>query len=87
MKVKSKPIYLLAPELKWKTFKELQDRLVRDSGPVPAHGDKILWQMMRDRKIYCWFDPYMKSDMGLGLKLPKNRAIKIITNFTQPKII
>jgi len=81
IKKKKKPIYLLAPELKWRVFKELQDKLVRDSGPVPVHGDKILWQMMRDRKIYCWFD-FVKfpNDMGVGIKLPKNREIKVITN-------
>ena len=81
MKKKKEPIYLLDPKLKWKAFKELQKRLVRESGPTPMHGDKMLWQMMRDKKIYCWFD-FVKfpNDMGLGFKLPKNRAIKTITN-------
>lgn len=76
---KKKPIYLLDPKLKWKAFKELQNRLVKQSGPVPVHGDKALWQMLKEKKIYCWFDPYVKNDMGLGLKLPKNRKIKVIT--------
>lgn len=80
-KIKKLPIYLLAPELKWKAFKELQDRLVRDSGPVPVQGDKALWKMNKKHLIYCWFDPYMKNDMRLGVRLPKNREIKVITNF------
>lgn len=78
--MKKKPIYLLDPKLKWKVFKLLQDRLVRDSGPVAVQFPKVLWQMMRDKKIYCWFDPYIKEDMKLGLELPKNREVKTITN-------
>ena len=78
---KREPIYLLSPELKWSIFKELQKRLVRDSGPVPVQGDKALWQLNRDKRIYCWFDPLVKNDMRLGLELPKNRAIKTITNY------
>ena len=81
MKNKKEPIYLLDPKLKWRAFKKLQDRLVRDSGPVPVHGDRALWEMNKKRLIYCWFDPYVKNDMRLGLELPKNRKIKIITNF------
>ena len=77
---KKPPIYLLDPKLKWKVFKELHDKLVKESGLTPLHGDKILWQMMRDKLIYCWFDPYVKGDMRLGLKLPENRTIKVLTN-------
>lgn len=80
MKKEKPPIYLLDPKLKWRAFQELQDRLVKDSGPVPIHGDKILWEMNKKRLIYCWFDPLVKNDMRLGLKLPKNRQIKVITN-------
>ena len=78
--MKKEPIYLLDHKLKWKTFKELQDKLVKDSGPTPMGIDKVLWKMMRDRKIYCWFDKDMPNDMGLGIKLPKNRKIEIIKN-------
>ncbi len=72
--------FLLDHKLKWKTFKKLHDKLVKDSGPTPIHGDKILWEMMRDKKIYCWFDDKMPNDMAIGLKLPKNRKISLITN-------
>lgn len=75
-----KPIYLLAPELKWKAFKELQDKLVKDSGPTAIALPKVLWQMNKEKKILCWFDPKIKGDMRLGFELPKNRPIKIITN-------
>jgi len=78
---KIKPIYLLDSKLKWKVFKKLNDKLVIDSGPTPERGTKILWEMMRDRKIYCWYDPYIKNDMMFGWKLPRNRKVEIITNF------
>ena len=39
-----------------------------------------VWEMLKEKKIYCWFDPKIKGDMMLGLKLPKGRRIKIITN-------
>ena len=78
----NKPIYLLDHKLKWRTFKELQNRLVRDSGPVPVEGDKALWHLLRDRKIYCWFDfEKLAGDMGVGLELPQGRDIKLITNY------
>lgn len=81
-----KPIYLLDSKLKWRIFKELQDRLVRDSGPIPVHGDKVLWEMNKKHLLYCWFDPYIKDDMRLGLKLPKNREIRLITNPKKSKV-
>ena len=79
-KQKKQPIYLLDPKLKWMTFKKLQKKLVNDSGPTPIEGDKVLWEMMRDREIYCWFDPKVRGDMCLGFELPKNREIMMITN-------
>ena len=83
---KKLPIYLLAPELEWKAFKELQNRLVKESGIVAVGMDKALWNMMQKNLIYCWFDPKIKGDMMLGFKLPKNRQIKTITNFRGLKI-
>ena len=53
--------------------------LVKDSGPVPVQGDKTLWRLLREKRIYLWFDPLVKNDMGIGLELPK-REYKVITN-------
>ena len=79
--MKKRPsIYLLDHKLKWRGFKALQDKLVKDSGPTPLQGDKSLWHMMRDKRIYCWFDPLIKNDMQLGFELPKNREVSILTN-------
>ena len=71
--------YILDTKIKFKTFKLLQKRLVRDSGPTPVHGDRMLWEMLRDKQIVCWFAKDMPGDMGIGLKLP--------TKYTTYKII
>ena len=75
-----KHIYLLDNKISWELFKLLQEKLVRDSGPTPEHGDRILWEMLRDEQIYCWFDPEVPDDMGIGLELPKGKEFKVITN-------
>ena len=76
-----KPIYLLSPKISWKTFKDLQEKLVKDSGPTPASLDKVLWEMVKAKKIYCWFDDDCPDDMCLGFSLPKGREIKVISSF------
>ena len=70
-----KTIYLLSPDISWKNFKMLQDKLVKDSGPKPEHGDKMLWKMLRKKMIYCWFGEDWPNDMGLGVTLPKGYKI------------
>ena len=75
-----KTIYLLSPDISWKTYKMLQDKLVKDSGPKPLHGDKILWNMLKEKLIYCWFSENLPDDMGISFKLPKNVIIKMITD-------
>ena len=77
---KKREIFLLDFRLKWKAFKELQKRLVRDSGPMPVQGDRVLWEMMRDKKIYCWFGNDWPNDMGIGLKLPEGYKVTLIKN-------
>lgn len=77
---KKKPIYLLDCKIKWKTFKLLQDKCIKRSGIYPTRLDKILWELLKEKKIYCWFDPEIKNDMGLGLSIPKGRKVKLITN-------
>jgi hypothetical protein len=76
---KKKTIYLLDHRLKWRAFKKLHDKIVRDSGPSPKNMDKVLWQMMRDRRIVCWFGKDLPDDMGIGLKIPKGYEVKLIT--------
>ena len=78
-----KKLYIVSPEIKWRVFKELHDKLVHDSGPVPQQGTRTLWQMIRDKKIYAWFANDIPNDMGLGLKVPpkyKKYKVLILTN-------
>ena len=72
-----KIIYVLDSKIRWKDFKELQ-KSVRDDGPTPVHGDKILWHLLRENKIYCGFRDDLPDDMWIGLSLPSNRTIKVI---------
>ena len=74
----TKKIYLLSPDISWETFKLLQDKLVKDSGPTPMNADKALWELMREKKIYCGFRKDMPNDMWIGIDLPKNAKIEII---------
>ena len=66
-----KKIYLLSPEIKWSTFTMLQKKLVRDSGPTPKHGNRMLWEMVRDGQIKAWFDTLVDGDMMIGTDTPK----------------
>ena len=74
-------IFLLSPDISFKTFKLLQKKLVIDSGPTPLHGDEALWELMREKKIYCWFEKF--GDMRIGQKLPKNCEIEILSDGTK----
>jgi hypothetical protein len=73
-----KKIYLLSPDISFKTYKLLQKNLVKDSGPTPVGIDKILWQLNRDYKIYCYFTDELLNDMVISLKLPKKCQVNII---------
>ena len=73
-------IYLIDDKISWETFKILHDKLVDDSGPTPINGTKAIWELLRDKKLYCWFSNKMKGDMGIGLMVPPNVDIKLITN-------
>ena len=78
---KDKVLFLLDKNIRWRDFKKLQDKLVKDSGPTPMCGNKILWQMVRDKNILCYFAKDLPEDMGICLKIPdryKDWEIKVI---------
>lgn len=83
MKKNAQPIYLLSPKLKWGVFKKLNDTLVKDDGPSPKNGTRILWELLRDGRVYCFFDPLVEYDMLVGTEIPKSRPIIVIKNATQ----
>jgi hypothetical protein len=66
-----KTLYLLDHKIKWSVFKLLQDKLVKDDGPVPVKGDKAIWQLLKEKKIYCWFAEDLPNDLGIGLTIHK----------------
>lgn len=78
--MKKTKLYLLDPKMKWSVFKKLHDKIVVDSGPTPQNFTKILWQMLRDKQIYCGYTDYMSNDMWIGLKIPKDWEVELITN-------
>jgi len=73
-------VYLLSPTISFKTFKLLQKKLVKESGPVPVEGDRMLWELLRDKKLYCYFTNKLPEDMAISLKLPKSKIIIIQTD-------
>lgn len=85
-KDRKKKLYLLDYRLKWSAFKKLQDKLIKDSGPTLKQGNRILWKLMKEKSILCWFADNLENDMGIGLEIPKrykNWEIKIIGNPTK----
>ena len=79
----TKKIYLLSPDISWETFKLLQKRLVKDSGPTPKRADRCYWELLRAKKIYCWFGKDWVDDMGIGYSLPKGYKIEVISDGTK----
>lgn len=51
--------YWLHPEMSWKTFKKLNKPFQGDI--VPEHGDRMLWEMLRDRQINIYFSDKLKD--------------------------
>jgi len=49
MKIKE---YWLSPKISWKTYKLLNDKTsIPNSGPVAKNLDKILYKLLKERKI------------------------------------
>ena len=77
--LKFKKLYLVSPKMSWKRFKNIHDKLVKDSGPTPVSMDKIMWEMIRDKRIYAGFCEEMKGDMWVGMKVPKVKELIVIS--------
>ena len=76
-----KEIYLISPDIKWSIFKKLYG-IVPDTGPTTKELPRVLWEMVRDKQIYCFFDN-PEGEMAVSTKLPKNKKIIIIKNPTK----
>jgi len=75
--MKQKKQYYFSPDISYKAFKRVCDKFPDDS-PKPQHIDKILWGMLRERKINIGFrntaDPIF-----ISIK-PMPRNATLITN-------
>lgn len=53
--------YWFNPTMSWRTFKKLQ-KISKDDGPTPEHGDRVLYEMLKERKINMFIDTKQKDD-------------------------
>ena len=63
----------LSPKIKYKTFKKLDKALYPNIDIIPVKGDKILWQLLRERKLNMYIE--MDKDDPLEITL-KNIPVK-----------
>ena len=71
--------YLLEQKLSWKTFRAIWDSFP-SGGIVPKNMSRMIWGLMRDKKIYISIDPSQADDpLCISLKPPK-RKYKLIKN-------
>ncbi len=69
----------LSPTIKWQTFKKLNKPF--QGSIVPVKMDKMLWEMLRDRKINIYFSDLKKDkDDPMIITLEQIKGGKILTN-------
>jgi len=55
--------YWLDPKISYKTYRLIHDKTgVKDSGPVPKNFDKVLWQMLKKRKLNIYITDKLVDD-------------------------
>jgi len=78
MKIKK---YWISPEISWANYKLLHDKTSpKDTGPTPKNLDKILWQLLKERKIniYISSEPIDGNTWFPTLeKIPKGATLLI----------
>ena len=72
-----KETYILSPNLKWSTFKTLY-YAIPDDGPTPMQLPKVLWNLMRERRIIIGLNTEI-NDFIFWTKNPP-KGLKVITN-------
>lgn len=75
----SKPLKLFAPTIRWRDFKKIHSA-GQDSGPTPVNFDRVLWELIKDLKVYCYLDPEKSDDEAfiIALELPKDREVEVV---------
>ena len=74
----------LDPKISWKTFKVLNEKISPPQSITPKNGERILWEMLRERKINMFIDSKSPEDpIVLTLKsIPKQATI-----ISNPKLL
>lgn len=85
MKRISKKIYVVASNIKFKTFQLLIKKLVKVEGPTAKNLDKVMWNLLARKDLFCWFDPDFPGDMKMGPKLPLQREYFMLSSPNLPK--
>jgi hypothetical protein len=74
--MKKKVMYLFAPDIKYRIFKRLWDS-IPDSGPTPMHISKIVWELVKEKRIYAWYE---NGDIQISINPPKGKTMVITNN-------
>ena len=62
-----KKIYLFSPTIKYKAFKKVMDKFP-DKGIMPMNIDKILWELLRDKRLYIFLDGTSDDPVSIDRK-------------------
>ena len=68
--------YWLSPKISFKTFKLLNKKFYPKPDIVPVNGDRIIWNMLKERKINIYLED-SDDPMILTLKNPPSKAVFI----------
>jgi hypothetical protein len=68
--------YWFSPKIKYKTFKLINNKL-SPQDIAPKNYEKIMWELLRDRKLNGYVDDKSKKDAVFFTKkeIPKNAKI------------
>ena len=67
--------YWLNPKISFKTFKLLNKKFYPKPDIIPMNGDKIIWQLLRDRKINIFIKNSADPLCLTLLPIPKNAKL------------
>lgn len=74
-------IYWISPKVKYSVWKKVHDAIaVKDGGPAPKHIDRILWELLRDRKLNIYVTDESKDDTIFPTLKAIPKKAKMITN-------
>ena len=74
--------YWISPKISYKTYKLLHDKTApKDSGPTPKNFGKILWKMLKDRRLNIYItNKSMEEDTWFLTLKDIHKKATIISN-------